>query len=43
VPPVDPVVYLAVPALLMCAGLVACWWPGRSAARTELVEVLRME
>jgi hypothetical protein len=43
VAPVDPVVYLAVPALLMCAGLVACWWPARSAARTELVEVLRTE
>jgi ABC-type antimicrobial peptide transport system permease subunit len=43
VPSVDPVAYLGVPALLMCAGLVACWWPARSAARTELVEVLRIE
>jgi putative ABC transport system permease protein len=37
----DPLSYLGVPALLMLAGLAACWWPARTAARSPLAEVLR--
>lgn len=37
----DPLSYLAVPALLLLAGLAACWWPARTAARSSLAEVLR--
>jgi ABC-type antimicrobial peptide transport system permease subunit len=37
----DPVSYLGVPLLLMLAGLAACWWPARMAARSPLADVLR--
>ncbi len=39
----DPYSFLAVSILVMAAGLVACFWPARAAARTDPMSALRQE
>jgi predicted permease len=41
--PFDPLVYLSVAAVLMGAGVVACWLPARRAARVDVVKLLRAD
>lgn len=41
--PLDPWVHLAVAALLMAVGALACWIPARSAARAEPAGLMRSE
>jgi predicted permease len=41
--PADPVAYLATAALMLAAGLAACWIPARRAARIEPMTALRYE
>ena len=43
VDPLDPVVFLAVSALLVATAVVACLFPARAAGRTDPMEVLRSE
>jgi hypothetical protein len=43
VEPLDPVTFLAVPGLLLAAGVAASWFPARRAARTQPVSVLNSE
>ena len=43
VPPFDPLAFAAVAALLFAAGLQACFWPARRAARTDPMAALRSE
>ncbi|HVZ82598.1 MAG TPA: ABC transporter permease [Terracidiphilus sp.] len=43
VSPSDPVVFLAVTAMLACAGLVACWLPAHRAATLDPVKAIRCE
>jgi putative ABC transport system permease protein len=39
----DPFVFAGVPALLIAAGVLACWWSARTTSRLELSGVLRTE
>jgi ABC-type antimicrobial peptide transport system permease subunit len=39
----DPVSFAAVSALLLAAGLQACYWPARRAARVDPMTSLRQE
>jgi hypothetical protein len=39
--PLDPFTYLGVPALLILAASLACWWPARAASQVPAVEALR--
>jgi putative ABC transport system permease protein len=41
--PADPLVFVAVSALLIAVGLVACWLPARRAALTDPLAVMRYE
>ena len=43
VKPFDAVTYVAVAALLLATALVACYWPGRRAMRTDAAVALRAE
>jgi ABC-type antimicrobial peptide transport system permease subunit len=39
--PNDPIVFTAVPAVLLAVGLLACWLPARRAAALPPTEALR--
>jgi putative ABC transport system permease protein len=39
----DPYSFIAVSILVMAAGLLACFWPARAAARTDPISALRQE
>jgi putative ABC transport system permease protein len=41
--PFDPLSFLAVSVVIMAAGLVACAWPARTAARIDPISALRHE
>jgi ABC-type antimicrobial peptide transport system permease subunit len=41
VSPFDPLSFVAVSLLLLVAGLQACFWPARRAARLDPMEALR--
>jgi predicted permease len=43
VSPFDPVTFIAVSLILLFAGLQACFWPARRAARIDPIEALRQE
>jgi ABC-type antimicrobial peptide transport system permease subunit len=43
VSPQDPLVFTAVPILLLIVGLLACWFPARRAAALHPVKALRCE
>ncbi len=43
VPPFDPVAFLIVSLILLVAGLQACFWPARRAARIDPIVALRDE
>jgi ABC-type antimicrobial peptide transport system permease subunit len=43
VPPLDPVTFLGVPAVLLAAAVVAAWLPARRAGRVEPVKALKGE
>jgi ABC-type antimicrobial peptide transport system permease subunit len=43
VPPLDPVTFLTVPALLVGVGVVAAYFPARRASRVNPVEVLKRD
>ena len=42
-PPYDPLVYLAVAAMLLAAAVVACWLPARRAAKVDVARLLKAE
>ncbi|HUL53572.1 MAG TPA: hypothetical protein VLT83_09215, partial [Opitutaceae bacterium] len=42
-PPYDPLVYLAVAAVLLAAAAVACWLPARRAAKVDVARLLKEE
>jgi predicted permease len=41
--PFDPLVYLGVAAVLMAAGVAACWLPARRAAKVDVVRLLKAD
>jgi hypothetical protein len=41
--PLDPLVFLAIPTLLVIVALVAGWWPARRAARIDPLAALRVQ
>jgi putative ABC transport system permease protein len=41
--PYDPAVYAGVSAILIFAGVIACWMPARRASRLDVVKLLRAE
>ena len=43
VTPTDALTFVAVTAVVLAAGLLACWLPARRAARVDPMEVLRFE
>jgi predicted permease len=43
VSPTDPLTYSAAVAVLLCAGLAACWWPVRRVARIDALSALKQE
>ncbi|MBO0858116.1 MAG: ABC transporter permease [Chloracidobacterium sp.] len=43
VSPFDPLTFVAVSLILLLAGLQACFWPARRAARIDPIEALRQE
>jgi ABC-type antimicrobial peptide transport system permease subunit len=43
VPPFDPLAFAVVSIVLFVAGIQACFWPARRAARTDPLIALRQE
>ena len=43
VPPFDPMAFAVVSLMLLVAGLQACFWPARRAARTDPLIALRQD
>jgi putative ABC transport system permease protein len=43
VSPFDPVTFISVSLILLIAGLQACFWPARRAARIDPIGALRQE
>jgi ABC-type antimicrobial peptide transport system permease subunit len=41
--PFDPIAFLIVSGIVLAAGLQACLWPARRAARTDPILALRQE
>jgi ABC-type antimicrobial peptide transport system permease subunit len=41
--PFDPITFISVSLILLVAGLQACFWPARRAARIDPIGALRQE